>query len=299
LILSGYYNDHHFHYGYHIYAAAVVAKYDPEWGREYFDRVMLFVRDIATPSPNDKFFTQFRQKDFYLGSSWASGIISAENSPHGRNEESSSEAIAAYEGVALYGQVMMDIFGKSSKKGDSNKQLVAKDVRDIGQFLTVTEVRAANRYWHVWNSPTHKSTYPSEYKEHAVGMLYETMASFQTWFSPAAFVSYGIQLLPLTPVAEIRDDPEWAAELYPMYKKSCSAQQKFCTNQGWSILELSLLATAGKPDEALKAVSMIPKDVFASQGACGNSLTNTIWFMSTRKPVDIKMGNDTNTDLLN
>ena len=255
---------------------------------------MLFVRDIATPAPDDKFFTQFRQKDFYLGSSWASGIVSAENSPHGRNEESSSEAIAAYEGVALYGQVMMDVFGKNKK--DSKKQRVAKDVRDIGQFLTVTEVRAANRYWHVWNSPTHNSTYPSEYKEHAVGMLYETMASFQTWFSPLSFVSYGIQLLPLTPVAEIRDDPEWAAELYPKYKESCSSEKKACTSQGWSILELSLLATAGKREKALEAVSMIPKDVFVSQGGCGNSLTNTIWFMSTRKPVDIQMGNSTITD---
>jgi hypothetical protein len=81
-----------------------------------------------------------------------------------------------------------------------------------------------------------------------------------------------------------------------MYKESCSAEQKFCTGNGWSILELSLLATAGKRQEALEAVLMIPKDVFATLGACGNSLTNTIWFMSTRKPVDIKMGNYTVTD---
>jgi hypothetical protein len=98
---NGFYNDHHFHYGYHIYAAAVVAKFDPEWGRKYFDRVMLYVRDIANPSAKDAFFPQYRHKDWFLGSSWASGFISA-NTMHGRNQESSSEAIAAYESVALF-----------------------------------------------------------------------------------------------------------------------------------------------------------------------------------------------------
>jgi endoglucanase Acf2 len=110
---NGYYNDHHFHYGYHIYAAAVVAKYDPEWGKEFFDGILLYIRDIATPTPEDKFFTQYRQKDWFLGSSWASGIISAENSPHGRNQESSSEAIAAYEAVSLFGAVMVRTISRS------------------------------------------------------------------------------------------------------------------------------------------------------------------------------------------
>jgi endoglucanase Acf2 len=111
---NGYYNDHHYHYGYHLYAAAVAAKHDPEWGKTYFDEVLLYVRDIANPSPDDEFFTQFRQKDWFLGSSWASGIVSGENSPHGRNEESSSEAISAYEAMALYGAVMVSIFIDSS-----------------------------------------------------------------------------------------------------------------------------------------------------------------------------------------
>jgi endo-1,3(4)-beta-glucanase len=104
---NGYYNDHHFHYGYHIYAAAVAAKHDHDWGRTHFDDILLYIRDIANPSAEDKYFTQFRQKDWFLGSSWASGIVSGENSPHGRNEESSSEAIAAYEAMALYGAVMV------------------------------------------------------------------------------------------------------------------------------------------------------------------------------------------------
>ena len=42
-----FYNDHHFHHGYHIYAAATVAYFDNDWGSKYFDDVLLYIRDIA------------------------------------------------------------------------------------------------------------------------------------------------------------------------------------------------------------------------------------------------------------
>jgi endo-1,3(4)-beta-glucanase len=66
---------------------------------------MLLIRDIANPSHEDTFFPTFRHKDWYQGSSWASGI--AVSPLNGRNQESSSEAIAAYEAVALYGKEMV------------------------------------------------------------------------------------------------------------------------------------------------------------------------------------------------
>jgi endo-1,3(4)-beta-glucanase len=61
---NGFYNDHHFHYGYHIYAAAIVAQYDRDWGRRHFEQVLLYIRDIANPSTKDAFFPVFRQKDW-------------------------------------------------------------------------------------------------------------------------------------------------------------------------------------------------------------------------------------------
>lgn len=241
--------------------------------------MLLYIRDFANPSAEDKYFTQYRQKDWFLGSSWASGIVSAENSPHGRNEESSSEAIAAYEAVALYGSVMADVFRTSS---DDEKLATAELIRDAGQLLTATELRATNRYWHVWSSDNHVNTYPSAYKRLVVGMLYDTMASFQTWFAPQAVVSYGIQLMPFTPVAEDRDDPEWASLLYPNYKESCEEAGKFCIENGWSILQAGLRATAGDREDAMKQALAVPAKVFNSLGGVGNSLANTIWYISTR-----------------
>lgn len=144
-----------FHFGYHIYAAAIVANYDPVWGKSYFEKVMLFIRDIANPSAKDKYFPQFRQKDWYLGNSWASGIALYGGRPYlnGRNQESSSEAIAAYEGVAMFGSVMMKSFGngKSPSQADNDNAYTALQIFNIGRFLASTEMRSADRYWHVYS----------------------------------------------------------------------------------------------------------------------------------------------------
>ena len=100
-------------------------------------------------------------------------------------------------------------------------------------------------------------------------------------------VSYGIQLIPLTAVAERRDDPEWSNILYPVYAKSCKAADDanngFCEDNGWSIVQAGLLAETGEIDDALEMAAEIPAKVFISEGACGNSLSNTLWFISTRK----------------
>lgn len=61
---QGYYNDHHFHFGYHIYAAAILSEFDRDWGRTHFEEVLLLIRDIANPSVKDEFFPVFRQKDW-------------------------------------------------------------------------------------------------------------------------------------------------------------------------------------------------------------------------------------------
>ena len=98
----------HFHYGYFIMGAAIAAHFDPEWGRSTFEKVLLLIRCIANPSTEDEFFVQWRYKDWYRGHSWASGIATVFR--NGKNQESSSEAIAAYEAIALYGKSMVRSF---------------------------------------------------------------------------------------------------------------------------------------------------------------------------------------------
>ena len=70
-----------------------------------FENVLLLIRCIANPSDDDEFFPTWRHKDWFQGHSWASGIAMVFS--NGKNQESSSEAIAAYEGIALYGMAMV------------------------------------------------------------------------------------------------------------------------------------------------------------------------------------------------
>jgi len=278
----GFYNDHHYHQGYHIYAAATVAHFDHAWGTKHFEEVLLLIRDIANPSPDDVYFPTYRMKDWYLGNSWAGGIGAL--MPNGRNQESVSEAIAAYEAVSLFGQVMIEAWEQdpniSNDTGNENVSK-ARSICDIGRLLTATELRAADRYWHLSHSKKKERVYPEQYKPLVVGMLWNMMAQFQTWFGSAPHLAYGIQLLPLTPVGERRDKIEWAKELYPSFAKSCHSSSN-CDAQGWGILQYAILATIGHPKKAIQYAEKLPKEVFETPGGNGHSLTNTIWYYATR-----------------
>ena len=287
---NGFYNDHHFHYGYLIYAAAVVSNYDYIWARKHFEEVLLLIRDIANPSTHDKFFPQFRQKDWFLGSSWASGIatLGGQPYPNGRNQESSSESIHAYEGIALYGSVMMHAWGDGIVDNPSvaASEDVARRVSLMGRLLAATEVRSAQRYWHVLHGDTPSNTiYPKQYKPAVVGMVWQTMVQAQTWFGSAPFLYYGIQLMPLTSICERRDDIDWLRQVYFPFSESCESDTN-CRDQGWSILQFAVLAAVGHRELAAKRAIALPKDVFDSAGGNGHSLSNTLWYISTRPDVE-------------
>lgn len=112
------------------------------------------------------------------------------------------------------------------------------------------------------------------------------MAECQTWFGGALYLAYGIQLLPLTPVAERRDSPEWARELFEPFAASCDSNFQDCRDQGWSVLVLAMLATVGHRDEAIRKALELPAEVFTSAGGNGHSMTNTLWYLATRPQVD-------------
>jgi endo-1,3(4)-beta-glucanase len=176
-LLLGFYNDQHFHYGYHIYAASMVAHFRPNWGKEHFEEVLLLVRSIANPSKLDDAFPLFRHKDWYQGSSWASGIP-LPPFLNGKNQESSSEAIAAYESVALFGQIMSEIWHSA---GETAKAATSLEIKKVGQLMTATELRSAKTYFHVRQNDESKRIYPKVYTANVVGILWQTMAQFGTW----------------------------------------------------------------------------------------------------------------------
>ena len=92
-----YYNDHHYHYGYFIYAAALLAHVDPTWLTP-----ASLVRDVANPSSQDPYFPVFRSFDWFVGHSWSKGLFP---SADGKDEESSSEDYNFSYGMKLWGVV--------------------------------------------------------------------------------------------------------------------------------------------------------------------------------------------------
>ncbi|MBN2139272.1 MAG: hypothetical protein JW720_15830 [Sedimentisphaerales bacterium] len=168
-------NDHHFHYGYFIRAAAEIARTDKTWAQEsqWGAMVNLLIRDIACPDRNDKQFPFLRCFDPYAGHSWASGHARFGD---GNNQESSSEAMNAWTGIILWGQAT------------ENAAL-----RDLGVYLYTTEMNAINAYWFDVND----EVFADGYAQESAALIWGGKTDFATWFSGEPEHIVGINLLPI------------------------------------------------------------------------------------------------------
>ena len=63
--------------------------------------------------------------------------------------------------------------------------------------------------------------YSDVYAPKVVGMIWGMLAQEQTWFGSEQWKSYGIQVLPITPIAEQRDSIGWVQEMYPYFEEDC------------------------------------------------------------------------------
>lgn len=96
-------NDHHFHYGYFLAAAAALAQARPDLVDTLRPVMNALAADIAAGSADT--LSAVRVFDPYRGHSWAAGLAPFAD---GNNQESSSEAVAAWNGLALWAQVSGD-----------------------------------------------------------------------------------------------------------------------------------------------------------------------------------------------
>ena len=169
-------NDHHFHYGYWIRAVAEIALRDPAWAAKdrWGGMVDKLIADIAHTKRGDKAFPFLRNFDPYEGHSWASGIGLGE---FGNNQESSSEAVNAWAGLILWGEVTGD-----------------KATRDLGIYLYTSEVQAIDHYWF----DVHRLVFPPEYKNVETSMVFGGKYAHNTWWTDEPRQIKGINLLPIT-----------------------------------------------------------------------------------------------------
>jgi endoglucanase Acf2 len=173
-------NDHHFWYGYWIRVAAEIALRDPSWVTQDRWRAMvdLLVADIATAERGRADFPFLRNFDPYEGHSWANGLGGVgEYGMFGNNQESSSEAINAWAGLILWGEVT------------GNREL-----RDLGAYLYATEAQAIDHYWF----DVHGLVLDPEYKNVDVAQLFGGKYIHNTWWTDDPRQITGINLLPIT-----------------------------------------------------------------------------------------------------
>ena len=169
-------NDHHFHYGYFIAAAATLAKFDPTWASSarYGGMVDLLIRDANNYDRNDTRFPYLRDFDIYEGHDWASGhgAFGA-----GNNQESSSEGQNFANALIQWGQAT----------GNTT-------VRDAGVWLHTTQAAAINEYWF----DVRNENFPATWGHNYTAIVWGSGGAYATWFSGEHAQVVGINMLPIT-----------------------------------------------------------------------------------------------------
>ncbi len=185
-------NDHHFHYGYWVMAAAHVALRDPEWASDaqWGGMVRKIIADIATAERGRSDFPFLRNFDPYEGHSWASGDADFDA---GNNQESSSEAVNAWAALILWGEATGD-----------------RATRDLGIYLFTSEIASVQNYWFDLD----REVLPAEYGQPFASMVFGGKYAYNTWWTQEPRQIMGINLLPITTASTyLATDPGYFSRL--------------------------------------------------------------------------------------
>lgn len=168
-----YLNDHHFHWGYFIHAAAFVEQYEPGWASKWGDMVNLLVRDAASSDRNDPMFPYIRNFSPFAGHCWANGMAAL---PQGNDQESTSESMQFHSSLIHWGGVTGN-----------------KAIRDLGIYMYATEQSAIEEYWFDVN----ERILPSDWKYSLVSRVFCNDFDNATFWTSDIAASYGIELYPI------------------------------------------------------------------------------------------------------
>ncbi|MCA2217692.1 glycosyl hydrolase [Jidongwangia harbinensis] len=217
-------NDHHFHYGYFVAAAATLAKFDPAWARssQYGGMVDLLIRDANNYDRGDTRFPYLRDFDIYAGHDWASGhgAFGA-----GNNQESSSEGQNFANALIQWGQAT----GNNA-------------VRDAGIWIHTTQSAAINEYWFDVTG----ENFPTQWGHNYTAIVWGSGGAYATWFSPDHAMIVGINMLPITGgQLYYGDHPESVRNTYAELVRNNGGEPGVWRDMHWQFLAL------GDPDAAL------------------------------------------------
>ncbi len=184
------FNDHHFHYGYFTWAAALLGMHDRRFLADYGEMARLVAKEYANWDRDDKRFPFLRTFDVWEGHSWAGGT----SSPGGNNQESSSEAVQSWAGLILLGEALAD------------RHMTAAGV--LGYSM---ETEATLEYWFNRGG----DVFPAQWKHPVTGMVWSGGKVYGTYFTGDPAWIYAIQWLPASPALDyLVRDPQFARKSY-------------------------------------------------------------------------------------
>ena len=166
-------NDHHFHWGYFIHAAAFLEQYQPGWASQWGDMINHLVYDASSPSRTHEKYPFLRNFSPYAGHCWANGFASF---PQGNDQESTSESMQFHSSLIHWGSVTGN-----------------DEIRDLGIYLYTTEQKAVEEYWFDMNERTFKPDQPFSLVSRVWGNSYDN----GTFWTADIAASYNIELYPI------------------------------------------------------------------------------------------------------
>ncbi|TQV98170.1 endo-1,3-beta-glucanase Engl1 [Cordyceps javanica] len=224
-----YYNDHHFHYGYHILTAALIGHLDKTWVGKNKDYVNMLVRDTSNPSGKDALFPEWRSFDWYHGHSWATGLYA---SLDGKNQESSSEDMMHAYALKMWGKVSRN----APLEARANLQL-AITARSVQQYYLYEKDNTIQ---------------PGDFIGNKVaGILFENKIHHTTFFGNQIEFIQGIHMLPILPVTTVARTSKFVEEEWEAFFSKGRLES---IDSGWKSILLGSYATIA-PKEVFEVLS--------------------------------------------
>ncbi len=166
-------NDHHFHWGYFIHAAAFVEQFEPGWAEGWGEMIDYLVRDAACSIRTDEMFPFLRNFSPYAGHCWANGFATF---PQGNDQESTSESMQFNSSLIHWGTITGN-----------------DEIRDLGIYLYTTEQTAVEEYWFDMYERNFGPTQQYSLVSRVWGNSYDN----GTFWTNDIAASYGIELYPI------------------------------------------------------------------------------------------------------
>ena len=208
------FNDHHFHYGYFVYASALLCMLDDDFRQQYGPMARLVALDYANPyrptsaqqssifkrsdlpssaqrtsifkrsdlpssAQRSTSFPFFRTFNPYLGHSFAGGMG---NEGNGNGQESSSESMQGWGGVWMLGAALGD-----------------EDLMEAGIYGYTLEARGTAEYW--FDRGRRNIDYTKYLHPYCCNLTMQGVG-WWTWFSGDPVWMHSIQWLPISPILQ-------------------------------------------------------------------------------------------------